>query len=70
MLSTRKERESGKRVILKGKFIVSTEEVYLKLAEAEALTEARQSKKKGKKAAVGQSTSTDEGGLPLAMQEV
>ena len=56
-ISTRKERESGKRVILKGKFIVSTEEVYAKLAEAEALTQAKQAKKKGKKAADGESIS-------------
>jgi hypothetical protein len=41
LISTRKERESGKRVILKRKFIVSTEEMYAKLAEAEALMEVK-----------------------------
>jgi hypothetical protein len=69
LIRTRKEHESGKRVILKGKFIVSTEEVYAKLAEAEALTEAKQSKKKGKKDGVGQSMSTEKEGLQLAIQE-
>jgi hypothetical protein len=35
VISKRKERMSGKRLILKGKIIVSTEEVQQKLAEAE-----------------------------------
>lgn len=60
LISTRKERTSGKRVILKGKFIVSTEEVYAELAKAEALTEAKQRKKKGKKGATGESVVMEE----------
>jgi hypothetical protein len=42
--------------------------VYVKLAEAEALTEAKQAKKKGKKAVVGESISIVEAeGLQVAM---
>jgi len=70
-ISNKKERESGKRVILKGKFIVSTEEVYEKIAEAEAKTKAKQDKKKGKKDKIGEKASTEEEeGLPLVMQGV
>ena len=36
-----KEKTSGKRLILKGRIIVSTEEVYQKLAEAEKMTRER-----------------------------
>ena len=50
LLSARKERQSGKRLILKGKFIVSTEEVYQKLLAAQIATEEKQAKKgKGKR---------------------
>jgi len=44
-LSKRKERLSTKRVILKGKFIVSTEEIQKLLSEAEAKTNAKKAKK-------------------------
>ena len=49
LFNKRKERMSGKRLILKGKVIVSTEEVHRKLAEAEMAT-------KGKKNKQGKST--------------
>ena len=50
LMSARKERQSGKRLILKGKFIVSTEEVYQKLLAAQIATEEKQAKKgKGKR---------------------
>lgn len=46
----RKERASGKRLILKGKVVVSTEEVYKALGEAEKATAAKKVKKgKGQK---------------------
>jgi len=38
MIRTRKERLSEKRLVLKGRFIVSTEEVQKKLADAERVT--------------------------------
>jgi len=41
-----KERMSGKRLILKGRIIVSTEEVYQKLTEAEKMTRERKTKKR------------------------
>ena len=64
-----KERESGKRVILKAKFIVSMEEVYEKLAEG--LTNEKQAKKKGKKDGVGENASTEKvEGSQLIMDEV
>ena len=40
---------SGKRLILKGKIIVSTEEVQRKLAEAEQATKERKNKKQKRK---------------------
>ncbi len=49
-MSARKECQSGKRLILKGKFIVSMEEVYQKLLAAQIATEEKQAKKgKGKR---------------------
>ncbi len=44
VIRTRKERLSGKRIILRGKFIVSTEEVQRKLAEAERKTKEKKTK--------------------------
>jgi hypothetical protein len=41
----RKERASGKRLILKGKVVVSTEEVYKALEEAEKATASKKAKK-------------------------
>ena len=41
----RKERASGKRVILKGKTVVSTEEVQRTLVEAENVTRKRENTK-------------------------
>ena len=43
--SKRKERASGKRVIPKGKTVVSTEEVQKALAKVENLTRKRQKAK-------------------------
>ena len=40
----RKERAAGKRLILKGKVVVSTEEVYKALEEAEKVTAAKKAK--------------------------
>ena len=48
ILNKHKERMSGKRLILKGKVIASTEEVQQKLAEAERVTEVKK-RSKGKK---------------------
>ena len=49
LINKRKERMSGKRLILKGKVIISTEEVHRKLIEAESATKTRKNKKsKGK----------------------
>ena len=63
----RKERVSGKRYILKDKSILSTEEVYTALKEAEEKTEAKKSnkekekpKKKGRKRKAISSESEDE----------
>ena len=44
LINKRKERMSGKRLVLKGKFVVSTEEVYQKLMEAERATKERKKK--------------------------
>ena len=41
----RKARASGKRFILKGRFVVSTEEIQRALEEAEKVTEAKTRKK-------------------------
>jgi hypothetical protein len=41
-----KERTSGKRLILKGRIVVSTEEAYQKLAEVEKMTRERKTKKR------------------------
>jgi hypothetical protein len=49
ILAARKERESGKRIILKGKFIVSTEEVYQALLEAQEKADAKGKKGNTKK---------------------
>jgi hypothetical protein len=46
LINKRKERTSGKRLILKGKFIVSTEEVHRQLLEAEKATKERKNKKR------------------------
>ena len=46
MVNKRKETMSGKRLILKGRIIVSTEEVYQKLAEAEKMTRERMIKRR------------------------
>ena len=45
MVNKRKERTSGKRLILKGRIVVSTEEVYQKPAEVEKITRERKTKK-------------------------
>ena len=45
MMSKRKERLSTKRIILKGKFIVSTEEIQNRLAEAERITKEKKRKR-------------------------
>ena len=45
LINKRKERASGKRLVLKRKFIVSTEEVQRKLAEAERVTKERKDKR-------------------------
>jgi len=47
VIRTRKERLSGKRIVLKGKFVVTTEEIQKGLAEAERKT--KKSRAKGKK---------------------
>ena len=49
----RKERVSGKRVILKGKFVVSTEEIQKALEEAEQATSSKKKFTTGKKRKVG-----------------
>ena len=45
VMDKRKERLSTKRIILKGKSIVSTEEIHKRLAEAERNTKQKKSKK-------------------------
>ena len=50
MISTRKERLSGKCIILKGKFIVTTEEIHKGLATAERKTKKTQVKKEKRRA--------------------
>ena len=61
--SKRKERASGKRVILKGKTIVSTEEVQKALAKVENLTRKRQKAKprKHKREALGSDMDSEDG---------
>ena len=54
VVSKRTERASGKRVVLKGKFIVSTEEVYEGLRQAEEKTKKKTTKRGQKR--VRQST--------------
>jgi hypothetical protein len=49
VIGKRKERLSTKRIILKGKFIVSTEEIQKQLSDAERQTRAKKAKK-GKRA--------------------
>jgi hypothetical protein len=46
--SKRKERASGKRLILKGKTIISTEELQKALLEAEKATKSKKGAKKRK----------------------
>ena len=41
VLSARKERVKGKRVVVKGKFVFTTTEIYDGIAAAEAETETR-----------------------------
>ena len=48
-LNKRTERQSGKRVILKGKFMITTEQIYKDLADAEQKTKKKLSKRKQKK---------------------
>jgi hypothetical protein len=48
VITTRKERLSGKRIILKGKIVVSTEEIHKKLADAERATRERKTKSRRK----------------------
>jgi len=48
VLSARKERASGKRLVLKGQFIVSRADIQKAIAEAEATTEAKKKKKRDK----------------------
>ena len=48
VIRTRKERSSGKRIILKGRFLVSTEEVQRKLAEAEQVTREKKTRSRNK----------------------
>jgi hypothetical protein len=59
LLSARKERQSGKRLILKGKFIVSTEEVYQKLLAAQIATQEKQAKKGKRKGKSSQTAPVD-----------
>ena len=47
--SKRKERASGKRLILKGKVVISTEELVKQLEKADKVTKPRKNKKPGKK---------------------
>jgi len=47
--SKRKERASGKSLILKGKAVISTEELVKQLEKAEKVMKARKNKKPGKK---------------------
>jgi hypothetical protein len=48
LVGKRTERASGKRVVLKGKFIVSTEEVYEGLRQAEEKTKKKTMKRRQK----------------------
>ena len=48
IINKRKERTCGKRVILKGKVIITTEEVQRQLMEAERATKERKNKKRKK----------------------
>jgi hypothetical protein len=47
LLGARKARGGGKRLVLKGKIVISTEEILKWIQEAEAATEAK-GKKSGK----------------------
>jgi len=59
----RKERASGKRLILKGKTIVSTEELRDALAEAEKATKSKKTAKrqKGKRQVQDRDSSSSDG---------
>ena len=58
VISTRKERLSGKCIILKGKFIVTTEAIHKGLAAAERMTKKTRVKK-GKRRAKSVSTESE-----------
>lgn len=45
LLSARKERQSGEKLIFRGNIIISMEEVYQKLLTAKTATEVKHSKK-------------------------
>ena len=45
LINKRRERMSGKRLVLKGKVMISTEELQHKLKEAEQATKTRKNKK-------------------------
>jgi DDE superfamily endonuclease/Tc5 transposase DNA-binding domain len=60
VLGARKERKSGKRVVIAGHTIISTEEIYQKVAEAERNTRAKKVGKKGKASAQLVNTSSEE----------
>ena len=49
-LNKRTERQSGKRVILKGKFVITTEQIYKDLADAERKTKLSKKKRKRSRA--------------------
>ena len=57
IIGKRKERLATKRIILKGKFILTTEIIQNQLAEAERQTKEKRSKKGKKKAKASGSTS-------------
>ena len=61
IVAARKERESGKRVVLKGKFIVSTEEVYQALFEAQKKADAKAKTGSKKKKDTCDTTPIEEG---------
>ena len=56
-LGKRAERQSGKRVVLKGKFVITTEPTYKALAEAEQNSKKKVTKQKKK---VGGAVSEEE----------
>jgi len=65
----RKERASGKRLILKGKTVISTEELQKALEEAEKATQTRKRGKTGKRKSPRSDSEQEDCGSEIGTQE-